>query len=71
MARLKKCCVCGRELVKKNELGLNKKLVDPETKNFYCLDCLAEYLEVDVEFLLEKIREFRDQGCVFFDGDER
>ena len=56
MARVKKCYACGRELVKKNELGLNKKLIDPETQTFYCLDCLAEYLEVDVEFLLEKIQ---------------
>lgn len=71
MARVKKCYVCGRELVKKNELGLNKKLIDPETQTFYCLDCLAEYLEVDVEFLLEKIQEFRSQGCVLFEGDER
>lgn len=71
MARLKKCYVCGCELVKKNELGLNKKLLDPETKTFYCLDCLAEYLEVDVDFLLEKIREFQEQGCVLFDGGER
>ncbi len=71
MARVKKCCACGRELVKKNELGLSKKLIDPNGKTFYCLECLAEYLEVDVEFLLEKIQEFREQGCVLFEGDER
>ncbi|MBQ2850806.1 MAG: hypothetical protein IJE77_10030 [Thermoguttaceae bacterium] len=50
---------------------MNKKLIDPETQTFYCLECLAEYLEVDVEFLLEKIQEFRSQGCVLFDGGER
>ena len=69
MANAKKCYACGRELTQKNELGLNKKLLDPETKTFYCFDCLAEYLEVDAKFLREKIEEFKAQGCVLFESD--
>jgi len=60
------CYVCGKENLSKNEIGLTKKLFDKNTKHFYCLNCLAEYLEVDTEFLLEKNKEFKTQGCTLF-----
>ncbi len=62
----KSCYLCGKENLSKNEIGLTKKLLDQDAKSFYCLDCLAEYLEVDADFLLEKIREFKEQGCAYF-----
>ncbi|GHU63467.1 hypothetical protein AGMMS49983_06980 [Clostridia bacterium] len=62
----KNCYVCGKEALSKNEIGLTKKLLSRETKIFYCIDCLAGYLEVDTEFLLEKIEEFKSQGCDLF-----
>lgn len=62
----KNCYVCGKENLNKNEIGLTKKLLDKNSKYFYCIDCLAEYLEVDTEFLLAKIEEFKEQGCVLF-----
>jgi uncharacterized protein YlaI len=62
----KNCYVCGKETLDKNEIGLTKKLLNKETKCFYCLDCLAEYLEVDSEFLLAKVEEFKEQGCTLF-----
>ncbi len=64
------CYVCGKEITKRNDVGLNKKLIAKDTKIFYCLDCLAEYLEVDVDFLLEKVKEFKEQGCALFGGDD-
>jgi uncharacterized protein YlaI len=63
---MEKCYVCGRETLTKNETGLTKKLLGKDAKVFYCLDCLAEYLEVDKEFLLDKIEEFKQQGCNLF-----
>lgn len=60
------CYVCGKEDINKNEIGLSKKLLDKNTKYFYCLDCLAQYLEVEIEFLLEKVEEFKEQGCTLF-----
>lgn len=60
------CYVCGKGALSKNEIGLTKKLLDKNSKRFYCLDCLAEYLEVDTECLLAKIEEFKDQGCKHF-----
>ena len=62
----KSCYLCGKENLSKNEIGLTKKLLNQNAKNFYCLDCLAEYLEIDTDFLLEKIKEFKEQGCVYF-----
>jgi len=60
------CYVCGKDNLSKNEIGLTKKLLGINVKRFYCLDCLAEYLEVDVEFLLEKVEMFKTQGCTLF-----
>lgn len=60
------CYVCGKENISKNEIGLTKKLLGRNSEKFYCLDCLAEYLEVDTEFLLVKIKEFKEHGCVLF-----
>lgn len=30
------------------------------------MDCLAEYLGVTVEDLMDKIEEFKEQGCKLF-----
>ena len=62
----KVCYVCGKQNLSKDEIGLTKKLLDKNTKYFYCLDCLAEYLEVDTGSLLGKIEEFKMQGCTLF-----
>ncbi len=62
----KSCYECGKEILNKNEIGLSKKLLDEGLKYFYCFDCLAAYLEVDTEFLIDRIEEFKEQGCKFF-----
>jgi len=62
----KSCYICGKEALSKNEIGLTKKLDNKDSRRFYCLDCLAEYLEVDTEFLIAKIEEFKEQGCKLF-----
>ena len=62
----KKCYVCGKEPLTKDEIGLTKKLLDTKSKVFYCIPCLAEYLEVTEEELLAKIEEFKDEGCTLF-----
>lgn len=62
----KRCYICEKEALNKNEIGLTKRLLDKDSKRFYCLDCLADCLEVDIEFLLAKIEEFKEQGCKLF-----
>ncbi len=62
----KKCYVCGKMPLTKDEIGITKKLIDKKATSFYCLSCLAEYLEVTEEELLAKIEEFKNEGCVLF-----
>lgn len=62
----KNCYVCGKESLSKDEIGLTNKLLNRDTKRFYCIDCLAEYLETDTEFLVSKAEEFKEQGCTLF-----
>jgi len=66
MAKTVNCYVCSKENLNKNEVGLTKKLINKNAEHFYCLECLAEYLEVDVDCLLEKVEEFKEQGCTLF-----
>lgn len=62
----KKCYVCGKSPLKKDEIGLSKKLIDKKTEKFYCIDCLADYLEVTTDELDAKIEEFKEEGCTLF-----
>ena len=59
------CCECSKALVK-DESALCKKLLGIDTEEFYCLDCLAEYLECTKSDLEVKIQEFKEQGCSLF-----
>jgi len=60
------CYSCEKENLSKNEIGLSKKLLGRKITHHFCLDCLAEQLEVNTDFLLEKIEEFKEQGCILF-----
>ncbi len=61
-----KCYSCGKQKLTKYEIGLSKKLISMELDCFYCMDCIAEQLEVDLDFLLERIKQFKDEGCELF-----
>lgn len=60
------CVVCSKSPLTRDEIGLTKKLIDQKTTSFYCLPCLSEYLEVTVDELLDKIEEFKKEGCTLF-----
>ncbi len=62
----KKCYVCGKEPLTKDEIGLVRKLINRQSSQFYCLPCLAEHFEVTEEELLAKIEEFKEAGCTLF-----
>ena len=59
------CCECGKVLVK-DEKALCKKLLGTDTEDYYCIDCLANYLECTRTDLEIKIQEFKAQGCTLF-----
>lgn len=60
------CVICGKERLDKDTIGINKKLLGESINNFYCMDCLAEYLGCNVQDLLDKIEEFKEDGCRLF-----
>jgi len=62
-----KCRFC-LEPIDKDTAALNKKLIDrkiPRDK-YVCLKCMAATLECSVNDLLDKIEEFKDEGCILF-----
>ena len=61
-----KCSTCDKSRLEHNEVGLCKKLLGRQAVNFLCMDCLADFLEVTSEELLEKIEDFKCQGCALF-----
>lgn len=60
------CVICGKDNLDKDITGINKKLLGTDISNFYCIDCLAEYLGCTVQELFDKIQEFKDEGCTLF-----
>lgn len=60
------CVICGKGRLDKDTIGINKKLLGESINNFYCMDCLAEYLGCNVQDLLDKIEEFKEEGCKLF-----
>ncbi len=60
------CVSCFKENLDKDIIALNKKLFGKETSNFYCIDCMANYFDTTTDELLEKIEEFKEEGCELF-----
>ena len=63
---VKECIACRKQELDKDTIGINKKMLGTEIKTFYCMDCLADYLGCTVEELLDKIEEFKEEGCTLF-----
>ncbi len=64
--RLYECSSCWKSPLTKDEIGASKKLLGTNTDQFYCIDCLAAYLDVTPEIINEKIQAFKEDGCVLF-----
>ncbi len=62
------CKKCKKSL-SQDEQGLYRKLVDMETEEFLCIECLAEYFGCTVEFLRQKIKQFKTMGCFLFEKE--
>lgn len=66
MSKIYNCIACGKKNLDKDTIGINKKLLGEDGKNFYCMDRLADYLGCDVQDILDKIEEFKEEGCKLF-----
>lgn len=60
------CVSCGKENLTRDEIGINLKLLGEQIESYYCLDCLAAYLDVTIQDILDKIEEFKEEGCKLF-----
>lgn len=65
------CRECGQEIQggiisAKDAVALNKKFLGRKITHFFCVICLAEYLDVSVEDIPEKVEQFKEQGCQLF-----
>lgn len=60
------CVICGRQELDRDTIGINQKLLGRKIDNYFCMECLADYLECTVEELQEKIEEFKADGCGLF-----
>jgi uncharacterized protein YlaI len=60
------CISCFKDNLDKDTVALNKKLLRKNIEHFYCLECLANYLDTTVEDLQDKIEEFKEEGCTLF-----
>ncbi|MFR6049347.1 MAG: hypothetical protein ACLUG6_13550 [Lachnospira eligens] len=63
----KECVSCGKTGLTKNIIGINMKLLGENIDSFYCISCLAEYLDVEEQDIYDKIEEFKEQGCKLFE----
>lgn len=61
------CVACGKYPLTKNEIGITKKLLGMQSKNFFCVDCLANFLEVSSQDIFDKIEDFKNDGCKLFE----
>lgn len=62
----KECIACGQKNLDKNTVGINMKLLGAEIENYYCMDCLIDYLGCTKQDILDKIEEFKEDGCNLF-----
>ncbi len=60
-----KCRLCNAKLPK-DHIALNKKMIGRQVTKFFCLPCLADFLDCSEDDLLVKIEEFKEQGCALF-----
>lgn len=60
------CFACGQSSITKDEYAICIKLLGESIDKFYCLNCLSDYLGVSKEDILDKIEEFKDEGCSLF-----
>ena len=60
-----KCIDCGDDLAK-DEVGLSKKIIEPDGTQLFCYECMADYLGCTVDDLIEKVKQFKEEGCTLF-----
>lgn len=63
------CIACGKTELDKDTIGINKKLLGESIKSYYCMECLADFLNCTVQDILDKIEDFKEEGCKLFSSE--
>lgn len=66
---MEKCKKCG-SVLKKEEIGLHKRLINRGDTEFLCIDCLAEFFGCGTDLLESKIKHFKHLGCTLFECED-
>ena len=61
------CISCHKRISERDVLAVNMKLMGEDIRQYYCLDCLATTLDCTVQDILDKVEEFKAQGCKLFE----
>jgi biotin operon repressor len=64
--KVEHCIACQKKNLDKDSMGINKKLIGENVNTYYCMDCLADYLGCTIQNILDKIEEFKEEGCKLF-----
>ena len=63
-------CKNCKAALSRDEIGLHKKLLGRYATEFLCKACLAKEFRVSTALLDQKIEQFRQMRCCFFDSPE-
>lgn len=71
MKKAYKCCECDEIiadsfLTAKDAIALNRKLLNRQATSCFCADCLIDYLDADEQDLIDKVEQFKSEGCTLF-----
>lgn len=66
MKKTEKICFVCRGSLDKDVIALNKKMIGRTVEKFFCLECFAEYFDVTADDLINKIQDYKEQGCTLF-----
>lgn len=61
-----RCYRCGRTGLSRDEIGLNRKVVNRAVERFLCLSCLAAEFGESEAALVAYADRLREQGCTLF-----
>ncbi len=59
------CKNCNKSLTS-DEKSLYMKIVNRQATQFLCKTCLANYFSVEESVLDQKIKQFKENGCLLF-----
>ena len=62
------CKECG-SLLTALDIGATKKLINKGATEFLCIPCLAKRFGVEEDLIHQKIKEWREQGCMLFPAE--